>query len=649
MGRLRTAPHAPLLTQAAAALLCMAVALATEQPAPGQEATQLFQPASGLALALIVCGGRRLAPALGAGLLLQAALAGHAPLAALAHALGPLVAALASAWLLRGGGRFDIDQPNFHVVGHVLLWACGVGAGTGALASTSTLVLTGTLAPEAWLFQYLQHWMGNALGILLVTPLVLAWRRTLRFPAPLRRVHEGLLVWTLTAAAAVAVFGNTVSPTLAPLANAYWMFLFVAWSGARLGLLSTMGLLCLIALQALWGTYQRTGFFARDIAASQGFGYWSYMMILGVVGLALAAWLTERRRQKTALRIAAIAFECQEGLLITDAQGRVVQANTAFERLTGHEIGRLRGHRPELLTVCSAHEPPPQPLSFTPPGPRQYRVRLQRRDGTTLPVWLTVSPVEHAQGIISHYVISLADITSLEEQEQRMAEHAATQRHALVREVHHRIKNNLQGIVGMLRTLDRQHPQLRGAIQQVVDQIQSIAAIHGLQGRAPSEEVRLCTLLQAIAESIAQNWNTPIALDIPPRWQPVRVASAEAVPVALVLNELLVNAVKHGGQAQQDVRASLHRDAEDGQVRVRISNPGHWPAPMQPPQALAGRGLDLVAALMPRSGARLTRHQVGERATTDLVLSSPVIHAETPDHDRTHNAPLPAPSAAGGR
>ncbi|MCZ2406519.1 MAG: MASE1 domain-containing protein, partial [Burkholderiales bacterium] len=486
MGRLRTAPHAPLLTQAAAALLCMAVALATEQPAPGQEATQLFQPASGLVLALIVCGGRRLAPALGAGLLLQAALAGHAPLAALAHALGPVVAALVAAWLLRGGGRFDIDQPNFHVVGHVLLWACGVGAGTGALASTSTLVLAGTLAPEVWLFQCLQHWMGNALGILLVTPLVLAWRRTLRFPAPLRRVHEGLLVWTLTAAAAVAVFGNTVSPTLAPLANAYWMFLFVAWSGARLGLLSTMGLLCLIALQALWGTYQRTGLFARDIAASQGFGYWSYMMILGVVGLALAAWLTERRRQKTALRIAAIAFECQEGLLITDAQGRVVQANTAFERLTGHEIGRLRGHRPELLTVCSAHEPPPQPLSFTPPGPRQYRVRLQRRDGTTLPVWLTVSPVEHAQGIISHYVISLADITSLEEQEQRMAEHAATQRHALVREVHHRIKNNLQGIVGMLRTLDRQHPQLRGAIQQVVDQIQSIAAIHGLQGRAPS-------------------------------------------------------------------------------------------------------------------------------------------------------------------
>ena len=647
MGRLRTAPHAPLLTQAAAALLCMAVALATEQPAPGQEATQLFQPASGLVLALIVCGGRRLAPALGAGLLLQAALAGHAPLAALAHALGPVVAALVAAWLLRGGGRFDIDQPNFHVVGHVLLWACGVGAGTGALASTGTLVLTGTLAPEAWLFQYLQHWMGNALGILLVSPLVLAWRRTLRFPAPLRRVHEGLLVWTLTAAAAVAVFGNTVSPTLAPLANAYWMFLFVAWSGARLGLLPTMGLLCLIALQALWGTYQRTGFFARDIAASQGFGYWSYMMILGVVGLALAAWLAERRRQKTALRIAAIAFECQEGLLITDARGRILQANPALWRLTGYTLGHMQGRTAQFL--CAPTTAPGAGLPCTPGRNVQLRIRLARKGGDVFPAWVSITPVHGPDAVISHYVISLRDITSLEEQEQRMAEHAATQRPALVRGLHHRTKNNLQGIVGMLRTLDRQHPQLRGAIQQVVDQIQSIAAIHGLQGRAPSEEVRLCTLLQAIAESIAQNWNTPIALDIPPRWQPVRVASAEAVPVALVLNELLVNAVKHGGQAQQDVQASLHRDAEDGQVRVRISNPGHWPAPMQPPQALAGRGLDLVAALMPRSGARLTRHQAGGRATTDLVLSSPVIHAETPDHDRTHNAPLPAPSAAGGR
>jgi len=97
------------------------------------------------------------------------------------------------------------------------------------------------------------------------------------------------------------------------------------------------------------------------------------------------------------------------------------------------------------------------------------------------------------------------------------------------------------------------------------------------------------------------------------------------VPLALVLNELMLNAVKHGGKQHQDVQITLRKGAQPDHVHITIANPGRWPA--SPPSRTGGQGL--VSALMPRSGATLTRTQVADRAVLRLEFSPPVIHLET--------------------
>ncbi|MDP2771143.1 MAG: MASE1 domain-containing protein, partial [Giesbergeria sp.] len=545
-GRQQSSPQPSLLALAGTVLLYMALAETTATPLPGQELGQLLQPASGLALVLLIVGGRQLAPALFIGSLLSALLAGDAPQAALATALGAVTAAWLSCVLLLRQPDFDRDHPNFKVIRHVLLWVCGVGAGAGALVASTGLLLAEAIAPPAWAEHLLHGWLGGSLGSLLIAPVVMSYRRALRSPEPLRRMDEGILVWVLTMAFAVAIFGNTQNPVLAPLANAYWMFLFVSWSGVRLGLLSTTALLCMIALQALWGTYQRTGFFARDITANHGFGYWSFMMILAVVGLSLAAYIAERRRQKAALRVAAIAFECQEGMLITDKHSVILQANQSFLLMSGYAAPEVLGKTPHFLqpsadTIPDAPAPPPL-LDFAPRQALQRREWLRRKSGEVYPAWITISPVQDLQAHTTHYVVTMTDITNLHQQEAQRRQMEQAQRDALVQEVHHRIKNNLQGIMGMLRTLDHQHPDLHGAITQVIGQIHSIAVIHGLQGRANADQVRLCELTSAVAANIESLWHTPIHVDIPASWEACRITPTEAVPVALVLNELMLNA-----------------------------------------------------------------------------------------------------------
>ena len=469
-----------LAALAATALLYMAVVQAMDTPLHGQNDTHLLHPGPGLALALWIWGGARLAPGLWVGALLDAALAGLSPWAALAEAMGSLVAAGVASHYLQGRSSFDRDHPNFHVVRHVLLGACGLGAGVGALVASGMLLLVGEVPLRHGLPHAMEWWMGASLGMLLFSPLVLGYRRALKSPQPLRRVKEGLAVWLGAGIAGVLIFGNPQNERIAAIANAYWMFLLVSWAGIRLGLLPTMGLVSLVGLQALWGTYQGTGFFASDLATTHGFGYWSYMMILGTAGLSLGAYMAERALQTTGLRIAATAFECQEGMLITNRDGLILQANQALLRLAGYELSEVLGRTPHFL--CAAgHEARPADLAaaFTPRRNVQRRTRIARKSGESFPAWVTVTPVADPNGHVSHFVISMSDITDLQELEQRRREQERAQRDTLVREVHHRIKNNLQGIIGMLRALDHQHPALHGPINQMVDQIHSTAAIHG--------------------------------------------------------------------------------------------------------------------------------------------------------------------------
>ena len=446
-----------------------------------------------------------------------------------------------------------------------------------------------------------------------------AWRPALdRLGQTAPRLAEALLVYALALAVGQVAFMDGFGALLWPLNNAYWMFLFVAWAGVRLGLGGTTVLLGLVALQAGWGTLQGRGFFAQDLH-SAGLGYASYMAILALVGWSLAGYLAALERRKADARIAAIAFECQEGMLITDAQGRILRANRSFQHLSGYGAQEVLGRVPTFLLAHSGT--PPEPLPW---AAQQRQEWHRRKSGERYPVWFTRTPVTGEGGRVTHYVLTMTDLSDWRTQRAQRRQRELQHRTALVREVHHRIKNNLQGISGMLQALALRYPQLQAPLAEVTGQVQSIAVLHGLQGRSQAEQVRLCELVREVAQGVGALWGLNVAVELPPRPLACTLQGAEAVPLALIVHELIVNAVKHGGLRHQDVRVALSPGAHQGEACIAISNPGRWPA--QGPDA-AQVGLELVAALMPRSGAALALEQQGERALARLCLQPPVLQA----------------------
>ncbi len=172
---------------------------------------------------------------------------------------------------------------------------------------------------------------------------------------------------------------------------------------------------------------------------------------------------------------------------------------------------------------------------------------------------------------------------------------------ALLQEMHHRVRNNLQTISALLAMqLRRIEPQSQGAraLRESAARIQSIAAIHNLLSR---EDVGVTTV-SAIARQVVDSAQaTLVNYDHPVKFQvmgdEVRIGSRDATVLALVINELISNALTHGLAAEGgriEVEATL--DADTITVDVRDDGPLHPPAPKTTPSS--GLGLQIIHTLV---------------------------------------------------
>lgn len=318
-----------------------------------------------------------------------------------------------------------------------------------------------------------------------------------------------------------------------------------------------------------------------------------------------------------------------DAILVTDMSGNLEDINLAGEWLLGYSrdeicqmnIGTILPVD-VLAKIRQCIEEVAINGSLVP-----VETKILRKDGRSVdveirPTLINIGGRKVVQGIF-------IDHTECKRLENDHLAREKIQRTALVREVHHRIKNNLQGVTGILRQFSASHPEIAEPLNQVISQMQSVAVVHGLQGRASLVKVRVCELTVAIAAGIESLWQKPVIVDIPHYWAPCTISETEAVPLALILNELILNAVKHG-EADDPVRIMLSHEPRNDSVKLTIHNTGLIPADFGRDGATNfDTGLQLVASLLPRVGTKLSWAQQEHTVVTTLNLDDPVIHLES--------------------
>jgi diguanylate cyclase (GGDEF)-like protein/PAS domain S-box-containing protein len=129
--------------------------------------------------------------------------------------------------------------------------------------------------------------------------------------------------------------------------------------------------------------------------------------------------ITALKKAEQEMRIAAVAFESQQGMLVTDADGIILRVNRAFTRLSGYTAEEVIGSSPDVLRSGLQQSGFYQKLweALEKEGHWQGEIWNRRKSGEIFPVWLTITAVKSPDGEISNYIGSYTDIS-----EQKAAE-----------------------------------------------------------------------------------------------------------------------------------------------------------------------------------------------------------------------------------
>ncbi len=132
--------------------------------------------------------------------------------------------------------------------------------------------------------------------------------------------------------------------------------------------------------------------------------------------------VSDRFHADEELRIAAIAFESQEGMMVSDSQGVIVRINKAFTRLTGYTAADAIGQKADLLNSGRHNKLFFDQLKagLRDKGFWQGEIWCRRKNGRVFAEWLTTTAVKDAKGEITHYVGTFSDITQNKEAEAKI-------------------------------------------------------------------------------------------------------------------------------------------------------------------------------------------------------------------------------------
>jgi signal transduction histidine kinase len=257
-------------------------------------------PPTGIALAALLLFGYNLWPGISLGVLVGSLLTGAPVGLAVGMALGNTLEALVGAYCLKRFVGFHNAMDRIQdVVGLALfsVLSTALGASIGIL----TLLLTGGIVWQAAGNIWITWWIGDLLGALVVAPVLLVWATPPSYRATRRMVDEGVVVLALLAAVTWYVFGSRAYAGVLHQAMIYVIFPFMIWTALRLGQRGAATAVFLVSGIAIWATSQGMGPFSLESKNDSLVLLQTFMGVVSLTSLILAAAATERRKAAGAL------------------------------------------------------------------------------------------------------------------------------------------------------------------------------------------------------------------------------------------------------------------------------------------------------------------------------------------------------------
>jgi two-component sensor histidine kinase len=312
-----------------------------------------------------------------------------------------------------------------------------------------------------------------------------------------------------------------------------------------------------------------------------------------------------------------------DGLVLVDAEGRVVysspNAMSALHRMgvtsapEGHRLGELGVDDTVVDRALATGRPVIE--------------EVERRPDVIVLVHCT--PLI-AEGEVTGAMVLVRDVTDL-----RRLDRLLLSKDAAIREVHHRVKNNLQTISSLLSLQARRLEPGAGreALREAERRVRSIAVVHEVLSREPGEQVPFHEIVESLVKMAEDSVVAPIPVVIRVTGDLGAVPAEVATPLAVVLAELLQNAVEHafGAPAMTDGTVDVRLAADARMLRVVVRDDGCGLPPDFTIERTSSLGLSIVRDLVTSQlGGTITMRSPADDGTEATGRRGTVVVLEVP-------------------
>lgn len=323
--------------------------------------------------------------------------------------------------------------------------------------------------------------------------------------------------------------------------------------------------------------------------------------------------------------------DCSPVLLwMAGADARCTFFNASWLQFTGRPLARELGFGWAESVAAEDLEDCLETFmdAFSERRPFRMEYRLRRHDGVQRWILDTGVPRCSPEGLFLGYIGSCIDITEL--RESRVAlERSLREKEVLLREVHHRVKNNLQLVSSLLSLAAADaHDGARDALRESLNRVRAMALVHDALYRSQSlGAVEFGGYVRRTAEAVRASYQREgHRLEIAVAAEELQLPLDVAIPCGLLLNELVANAFKHAfpGARPGTIRVGLERGAGRWATLCVADDGIGMGAGASPPAQV---GFELVRDLVGQFGGRI---EVDGTAGTRVTVAIPLVEGNAP-------------------
>ena len=198
--------------------------------------------------------------------------------------------------------------------------------------------------------------------------------------------------------------------------------------------------------------------------------------------------------------------------------------------------------------------------------------------GQKMPLLCNAAPIRDSAGQIVGGIVAWRDISDFKKAQEALKASLA-EKEVLLKEIHHRVKNNMQVISSLvaLQADEIKDAAMRGIFQDVTHRVRSMAMVHEkLYQSSDLARIDFADYVQSLLNYLWHAHGTAVSgIRLETDLQPVMLPINTAIPCGLILNELVSNAFKHAFEGRNEGRVAVSlRNGDAGRVRLRVRDDG---------------------------------------------------------------------------